>query len=180
VLLGIYFGIYFSYLIILDEYVDVFTKRQNEPKLTLEYIYIRDKYNMYSSSGPHNSVTDYNKLQGTTNPADLSYQIRREIGARSITVENSAQRPISVAITTYVYGHTPDVLFSLPAGHVKHLGINSQGSTPQYIWILGYETGQPVSQPTLIRSNSNQLVLRDGINEWFVHFFRQATFAAAK
>nr|QBK85734.1 MAG: hypothetical protein LCMAC101_03290 [Marseillevirus LCMAC101] len=135
---------------------------------------------MYSASGSHNQVADYNKLQGVTNPADLSYQIRRDIGARYITVENSAQRPTSVAITTYMYGHTPKTLFTLHAGEIKHLAINSQGSTPQFIWILGYETGEPVSQPTLIRSNSNQLVLRDGLNKWFVQFFHRAVFAAAK
>ncbi len=135
---------------------------------------------MYSSWGNYNQVTDFNKLQGCTNPADLSYQIRRDIGARYITVENSAQRPIKVAITTYVSGPTPETLFTLSAGEVKHLGINSQGSTPQYIWILGYETGEPVSQPTLIRSTSNQLVLRDGIAKWFVQFFTRASFAAAK
>ncbi len=135
---------------------------------------------MYSSWGNYNSVSDYDKLQGTTNPADLAYQIPRDIGARYITVENSGLRPIKVAITTYVYGETPPALFTLHAGEIKHLGINSHGSTPQYIWILGYETGEPVSQPTLIRSNSNQLVLRDGINKWFVHFFHRPSFSAAK
>ena len=136
---------------------------------------------MYSSWGNYNQVTDYDKLQGMTNPADQAYQIRRDIGARYITVENSSSlRPIKVAITTYVYGPTPKTLFTLVAGEVKHLGINSQGSTPQYIWILGYETDEPVSQPTLIRSNSNQLVLRDGSAKWFVQFFYRATFGAAK
>ena len=135
---------------------------------------------MYSIWGTYNQIVDYNKLQGTTNPADLSYQIVRDINSRYITVENSAQRPVSVAITTYISGPKPQVLFTLAAGEIKHLGINSHGSTPQYIWILGYETGEPVSQPTSIRSNSNQLVLRDGINSWFVHFFSRPSFAAAK
>jgi len=135
---------------------------------------------MYGGRGNYNTVADYNKLQGMTNPADQAYQIRRDINARYITVENSGQRPIKVAITTYIYGNTPDVLFSLAAGEVKHLGINSHGSTPQYIWILGFETGMPVGQPTLIRSNSNQLVLRDGNNKWFVDFFYRPTFGAAK
>lgn len=135
---------------------------------------------MYSSWGNYNTVTDYNKLQGFTNPADQAYQIRRDINARYITVENSALRPIKVAITTYVCGPTPPALFTLSSGEIKHLGINSQGSTPQYIWILGYETDQPVGQPTLIKSNSNQLVLRDGVDKWFVHFFYRSTFGAAK
>lgn len=135
---------------------------------------------MYSIWGDYNTITDYDKLQGTTHPSDLSYQIARDINSRYITVENSSPNPASVAITTYLSGPTPEVLFTLAGGEIKHLGINSHGGPPQYIWILDYQTKEPVSQPTLIRSNANQLVLRDGINKWFVHFFRRPSYAAAK
>jgi hypothetical protein len=135
---------------------------------------------MYSHQSDHNIVRDYDKSQGTTHPADLSYQIIRDYHVRYINVQNSATRPCGVAITNYLSGPTPPILFTLAAGEIKHLAINTHGGPPQYIWTLSVQTLEPVGSPTLIRSNANELVIRDGINKWWVQFFHQATYSAAK
>lgn len=135
---------------------------------------------MYSNYPNQNHVRDFDKVQGTTHPSDLHVQIRRDVNLRYITVENSSTRPRAVAITTYISGPTPQILFTLAAGEIKHLGINSQGGPPQFIWLLDVQTGMPVGASTLIRSNSNQLVIRDGLNKSFIHFFARPSYAAAK
>lgn len=133
---------------------------------------------MYSAQSVYNTVRNFNKLQGTTHPSDLHVQIRRDINNRYITVENSSIRPIGFAIVSYVSGPVPKILKTLLPGEIVHLGINSQGSYPQYVWILSPETSQPVSRPCLIRSTSNSLVLRDGVNKWWVDFFSRPVYSA--
>lgn len=134
----------------------------------------------YTSQPNHNIVRDYDKSQGTTHPADLSYQIVRDYNLRYITVQNSATRPIGVAITPYLSGPTPPILFTLAAGEIKHLGINSHGAPPQYIWLLSIQTKMPSGAPTVIRSNANDLVIRDGLNKQWIQFFYRPSYSAAK
>jgi hypothetical protein len=133
----------------------------------------------YNSFKIRNIVRDYDKAQGTTHPADLSYQIIRDYNLRYITVQNSATRQTAFAITTYYSGPTPPIGSILEAGEIKHLGINSQGDHPQYIWLLGVQTGLPTGPPSLIKSNSNDLVIRDGLNKQWIHFFQRPSYAAA-
>ena len=134
---------------------------------------------MYSSFSTQNIVRDYNKVQGTTHPTDLSYQIIRDINLRYITVQNSSVRPIAFAITTYLNGPTPPILSTLTAGEIKHLGINTHGGPPQYIWLLGVQTTLPTGPPALIRSDANDLVVRDGLNMQWVQFFVRPSYSAA-
>jgi len=135
---------------------------------------------MYTSQPLHNIRRSWNEQQGFTHPTDSHVQILRDYNSRYITVQNSATRPIGVAITPYLSGPTPNILFTADAGEIKHLGINSHGGPPQYIWLLDVQTKMPTMPPTLIRSNANDLVLRDGINKWSVQFFRRPSYAAAK
>lgn len=135
---------------------------------------------MYSAQNNHNIVRNYDKAQGTTHPADLSYQTIRDYNIRYITVENSSSRPIGVAITPYLSGPTPPILFTLAGGEIKHLGINTHGGPPQYIWLLDVQTHQPSGNATHIRSNSNSLVIRDGLNKQFIQFFIRPSYSAAK
>lgn len=134
---------------------------------------------MYSTYGNYNITRDYNKLQGVTHPSDTSYQIIRDIGVRRVSVENSSEYPVGVAITTYVSGPTPNTLFTLARGEIKHIAINSQGGPPQFLWILGYETQQPSGAPTPFRTDANQFVLRQGTNKWWVQAFKQPSFNAS-
>ena len=117
--------------------------------------------------------------QGVTHPTDLSYQIIRDYGLRYITVQNSATRPMAVDIVSYISGPTPPIQFILSPGEIKHIGINSHGGPPQFIWLLGIQTSAPVGQPALIRSNAQDLVIRDGLNKAWVHFFTRPSFSAA-
>jgi len=133
----------------------------------------------YSSFPEKNIVRDYNEAQGTINPADLSYQIIRDYNIRQITVQNSAPRPMAFAITTYLSGPTPPILSTLYPGEIEYLGINSHGSTPQYIWLLDAQTSLPIGPTTSIRSNSNDLVIRDGLNKAWIQFFRSPSYSAA-
>lgn len=128
----------------------------------------------------YNIVRDYNKLQGTTHPSDLSYQILRDYNNRYVTVENSSTRPIGIAITPYPSGPVPPILFVLQGGEIKHLGINTRGGPMQYIWMLDVQTNKLAGEPAPFRTNGNQFVLRDGINKWFVQVYRRASFAPAK
>lgn len=128
----------------------------------------------------HNITRDWAKAQGMSHPTDSAYQIRRDVGLRYVTVENSAVRPIGCAVTTYSSGETPPILFSLAPGEIKHLGINSHGGPPQFLWMLDLTTGLPVGENAIFQTNSNQMVLRDGLNKWYVHYFSRPSYAAAK
>ena len=134
---------------------------------------------MYTSQPFHNITRDYDKLQGTTHPSDLAYQIIRDYNVRYINIQNSSQRPVGVAIVTYLSGPTPETLFSLAGGEIKHLGINTQGGPPQFIWLLDLQTGLPVTAPMLLRSNANAFVLRDGVNKWWVSAYKFPSYAAS-
>ncbi len=134
---------------------------------------------MYTSQPNYNIIRDYDKVQGTTHPSDLAYQILRDYNVRYINIQNSAIRPIGVAIQSYLSGPTPEVLFSLAGGEIKHLGINSQGGPTQYIWLLDLQTGLPVATPTALRRDANAFVLRDGVNKWYISFFTFPSYNAA-
>lgn len=135
---------------------------------------------MYSNFGNYNIVRDFDKVQGTTNAADLSYQIIRDYHVRQIQIHNSSTRPIGISITTFRNGPTPPILFTLAGGEVRFLAINSHGGPPQWIWLLDLVSKQPVGAPALLQSNSNAFVLRDGVNKWFVHNFSYPSYSAAK
>lgn len=135
---------------------------------------------MYSSLPKHSRVVDYDKIQGTTHPTDLSYQILRDYSVRYITVQNSSTRSIGIAITPYLSGPIPPILHSMAAGEIKHLGINSHGGPPQYLWMLDLDTKEPVGATVILRRDANDFVLRDGTNKWWVQFFKRPSYAASK
>ena len=135
---------------------------------------------MYSFQPSYSITRDWNKLQGTSHASDLTTQIIRDYNSRYITIENSSPRPIGVAITPYISGPTPPILFTLAGGEIKHLGINSQGGPAQSIWMLDVQTHKPVGNPTVLRRDANSFVLRDALSKWYVHFFKRASYAAAK
>ena len=136
---------------------------------------------MYSNFGNYNIVRDYNKVQGTTHPSDLSYQIIRDYHVRQISIQNSDFRPIGCAITTYMNGPTPPILFTLAGGEIKTLAINPHtNGPPQWLWLLNTETKQPVGPPSILQNNSNTFVIRQGLNKTFVHNFSFPSYSAAK
>jgi hypothetical protein len=127
-----------------------------------------------------NIVRDWNKLQGFTSPTDTHIQIKRDLNSRYVTLENSSERPIGIAITTF-YGDvspgvTPKLQFILQGGEVKNIGINPIGSPMQYIHILDPNNGKRVGACTSFRTDSNQFVLRDGLNAWFIQPFQRTAF----
>jgi len=135
---------------------------------------------MYTGQPNYSIVRSWNKSQGFTAAPDQAYQIPRDIGLRHVSVENSSLRPISIAITPYISGPTPEILTTLYPSEIKDIGINSHGGPPQFLWMLDPSSGKIVGEPVIIQSNSNQLVLRDGVNKWWVHFFSRPPYAAAK
>lgn len=120
--------------------------------------------------------------QGYSHVTDEHIQIRRDINIRNVSLENSSQRPIGIAITTF-YGGPNDIVpklqFVLAPGEVKALGINSHGSPMQYINPLDPVNGKRVGKPYPFQTDSQQFVLRDGMQNWFVQAFKRATYAAA-
>lgn len=131
-----------------------------------------------SNKGYMNIVRDYNKAQGITHPGDLSYQIIRDYHIRHVSIENSGTRPIGVAITPYINGPIPKIRFTLDAGEIKHVGINSQGGPAQMIWMLDPQSGKPVNHPECLRRDANSFVLRDGLNKWYIQFFKFPSYHA--
>lgn len=129
---------------------------------------------------PYNIVRDWEKSQGVTHPTDLSTQIIRDYNIRYITVENSSPFPIGVAITSYLTGPVPNILFTLGSGEIKHLGINTQGGPTQYLWILDLESKKVVNEPSCLERISNSFVLRHGMNKWFVQNFSRPSYASSK
>ena len=134
---------------------------------------------MYSRENASNIIRNYEVAQGMTHSADSAYQILRDYHIRYITIENSGTTPVGVAITSYVDGETPPITFSLCGGEIKHLGVNSHGSNPQFIWLLDLKTGDRVGAQTIIKSSANQYVIRDGLNKKWIQGFHRAVYAAA-
>lgn len=133
---------------------------------------------MYSAQPNHSLVRNWNQSQGVTHPTDLSYQIIRDYGLRYVSIQNSSTRPIGVAVMSYMSGPVPPILFTLAAGEIRPLGINSHGGPPQYLWLLDVQTQQPVGTPTILASDGQDFVLRDGVNKWWVQKFKRASYSA--
>lgn len=123
-------------------------------------------------SNAYNIVRDWNKTQGMTHPSDEHIQIRRDIDTRRVSVENSSQRKISIAIMPYGQGPIPSPQFTLNGGEIKNVGVNTHDGPMQYIHIIDPITKKIVGSPYALRTDSNSFVLRDGINKWFIQAFK--------
>ena len=64
--------------------------------------------------GPYNHVRDFDKLQGMTHASDQHIQPLRDINHRYISVENSGQRPVGIAIRTYAAGYAGNTVQTFP------------------------------------------------------------------
>ena len=135
----------------------------------------------YNIRVPLGVVRDYNVAQGYTHPSDSTHQIIRDINLRYVTVENSSPyTPVGIAIADSWEIHPiPPINFSLAPGEIRHIGINPFGENMQYIHILDLKTKRHIGQPSEFRTNSNQFVLREGINKWFVDYFRRPSYTAS-
>lgn len=130
---------------------------------------------------PLNQVRDYNLVQGTSHPSDLTNQIIRDYNIRYVSVENSSTTPVGVAISASgLSTQTPPINFSLAGGEIRHLGINTIGGPMQFIHIIDLNTKRLVGDPYGFRTDANQFVLREGINKWFVQSFKRPSYAAAR
>lgn len=123
----------------------------------------------------YNKVKNYELLQGVVHPTD--HGVRRDLSSKRISVENSGDRPISVRISADFYGD--EMNFTLRGGETKFVAINAVGDGAQYITLHHPITKERLSKPTVLSRESNQFVLRDGINNWFVHKFHMALFNAS-
>lgn len=123
-----------------------------------------------------NIVRNWENLQGMTHVTDEHIQIRRDVDTRLVSIENSGERPVGVAITTYYGDPLPVIRFIMAPGEVRSIGINSQGSPMQYIHLLDPETGLRSGPCTSFRTDCNQFVLRDGENAFFVQCFQRTAY----
>jgi hypothetical protein len=123
-------------------------------------------------SNSYNIVRDWNKVQGMTHPSDEHAQIRRDIDVRRISVENSSERSISIAIMPYYQGPIPNPQFTLSGGEIKNIAVNLPDGPLQYIHIIDPISKGIVGKPFGLRTDSNSFVLRDGLNMWFVQAFK--------
>lgn len=127
-----------------------------------------------------NNIKHWDKLQGYTHASDEYIQIRRDLNHRYVTIENSGVNPIGIAITTYWCGDLPKVQFVINPNEIKNIGINAIGEVMQFIHLLNPITGEPVGSPTSFNTRSNQFVLREGLQKWYVQFFYRALYSASK
>ena len=131
----------------------------------------------YSPERAINIARDWNMAQGFSNPADETAMIRRDIDLRKVSIENSSpDRSVGCAITTYYEGPHPKIQFRLGPGEIKYVGINSFGSSMQFLWYMDIESKTRLGSPVAFRTDSNQYVLRQGLQKWYVHFFQQIGF----
>lgn len=135
---------------------------------------------MYSKMPAHNIVRDWEMAQGVSSAKDLTHQNIRDYNIRSVCVQNSATRPIGIAITNYYSGPDPPVKLTLQAGQLKYIGINSHGSYPQYLWLFDAISGKRTGTPAIFRNDANEFVIRDGLNEQWVQPFRTGVVSAQK
>lgn len=139
--------------------------------------YMQDYRVLYSN----NIVRDYNVAQGVTHPSDLTIQPIRDINMRYVTIENSSLNSISISITESPdMNPVPPINFRLIGGEIRHLGINTIGEQMQYIHMIDTVTNKHVGSPAPFRTDSNQFVLRDGINKWWVSCFHRPSYNPAK
>lgn len=123
-----------------------------------------------------NLVKDYNLYQGVYHPSD-SHVARRSLNVRRVLIENTGSLEVSVRISSTMYGRKTN--FSLGPGEGKFIGINPIGEGPQYITIHHPLTGERVSNPTPLSRDSNQFVIREGMNNYFIHKFYSASLNAS-
>jgi len=134
------------------------------------------KMDWITPSNSYNIVRDWNKVQGMTHPSDETAQIRRDINTRRISVENSSERTISVAIVPYYQGPLPIAQATLVGGRIINVGVNLPDGPMQYIHVLDPKTRKPVGAPYALRHDANSFVLRDGVNKWWVQAFQATGF----
>ena len=129
----------------------------------------------YDPARAYNIVRDWNMAQGFGDSSDEIAYIKRDLDLRHVTVENSGERLIGVGITTYPQGGPiPKPNFILRGGEIKDVGINTIGGPMQYIWLLDPINGKPVGNTYPFRTDSNQYVIRDGVNMFWVQAFQSS------
>lgn len=152
--------------------------------------------------GPvRNDVRDWNMLQGMTHQSDGSIQLRRDLDARLISVENALSPSaggccsdveclaISISTIPCIFDGCrgtdiiPDLLpkpqFSLKAGETRAIGINPYESTPQYLYVYdSRDLSRPIIEPYRLSTNGQIFVIREGYRsgEFYIQSFKTAGF----
>src|SRR6187551_2141273 len=106
-----------------------------------------------------NIFRDWNTLQGFNHVSDEMSYIRREIGTRKISIENSGDSPVGIAVTSDIDISTPKTKKILRPTETFQAGINSVGEPVQYLWLINPITGNRLSHPLPIRTDCNQYVI---------------------
>lgn len=145
----------------------------------------------YEPENAYNIVRDWNMLQGVTQQTDEYNKIRRDINSRLISIENSSRdKVIGIGIESFLLvpniHFNPDSSNKIPGipevkykfilrpGENRAIGINTPDGPAQYIYIIDPITKRIIGVPTVLATNANQFVLRDGVNMWFVDKFRSS------
>lgn len=135
---------------------------------------------LYSKLPAHNIVRDWEMAQGVGSAKDLTHQVIRDYNIRSVCIQNSATRPVGIAITNYYTGPDPPIKLTLDAGQLKYIGINSHGSYPQFLWLFDHISQKRTGTPAILRNDANEFVIRDGLNEQWVQPFKTGVVSAQK
>ena len=127
-----------------------------------------------------NIIRNYCQVQGMTNPADAVVQPVRDLGVRSVSIENSGDRIIGVAIMLYPFeavrdgtAEKPDIQFWIEPRKIKYLAVNPPDCPLQFIHLFD-RNKHYIGHGGILRSDSNGFVIRDGINETWIQPFRHS------
>lgn len=100
---------------------------------------------------------------------------RRVLDVRYARIENAGRHRVGVAINIYWHDapacRVTKPSFFLEPGETIELGLNLNTGPAQTLWLFD-EQGNLVNTPHLIKNNVNQLVLREGMNLWFVQDYK--------
>jgi hypothetical protein len=130
----------------------------------------------YNPRKYYSIVRDWNLAQGMTHPSDEHVQIRRDLNIRRVSIENSSTRQIGIAIVPYPSDPIPDIQYVLAGGEVKNLGINTVDGPMQFLHLLDPITKERVGSTGCFRTDCQSFVLRDGLQKWYIHYFKSAGF----
>ena len=118
-----------------------------------------------------NIVDSYVRVQDRCDAARLT--LRRDINSRKLLLHNTGSKKVDVAITVEKCGGVPPKpLFSLETGDQVLLAVNPSGGRMQYIWLLN-DKGQIINTVHPIKPGVNDMVIREGTQNWFIHDFIQ-------
>lgn len=120
-----------------------------------------------------NNVKDWNRLQGLSHPYARTFYPHKTMNYRHISLENDSGKDLYFKISG---GEVlSEKKYLLKAYSSLDIGVNCSSGSPQFITV--YDTNdRELIEPFSITSNSNQYVIKEGLNSLWIHRFQRAAY----